>query len=210
MVAGGRWCCASWRASVWRAMRAVHFATPAWRTPADAGRSQSKGESSGHLLDDLVAGYRATIRPPESYTERLKFRQLNSGSNLHGDVRAPHYEEDRLMPLELGGSPTSVKNLWPEPRDTTWSASRKDVLESTLQPGPCARTPCRSRAHGASLRPIALSATSVTSRVRPTGPSRSRRPASRRCPRRCAGPERRDSTARRGTPRCNRCPRRSG
>jgi hypothetical protein len=79
-----------------------------------------------------VPGYTSTIRPPESYTERLKFQQLDGGYNLRGDTRASHYEEDHLVPLEVGGSPTSVKNLWPEPRDVTWGASRKDVLENRM------------------------------------------------------------------------------
>ena len=79
-----------------------------------------------------VTGYSLSVRPPESYTERLKFHQLDSGYNLRGDREASHYEEDHLIPLEVGGSPTSVKNLWPEPRLTFWSASKKDELENVL------------------------------------------------------------------------------
>ncbi|MFI5036683.1 MAG: hypothetical protein ACHQFZ_10820, partial [Acidimicrobiales bacterium] len=79
-----------------------------------------------------VSGYSSSVRPPESYTEALKYRQLDGGYNLRGDTRASDYEEDHLIPLEVGGSPTSVKNLWPEPRDTTWNASRKDALENTM------------------------------------------------------------------------------
>ena len=79
-----------------------------------------------------VAGYSSSVRPSESYTERLKFSQLDSGYNLQGDTRASHYEEDHLIPLEVGGSPTSVKNLWPEPRYVVWGAARKDILENRL------------------------------------------------------------------------------
>ena len=79
-----------------------------------------------------VSGYSSSVRPSESYTEALKFRQLDSGYNLRGDTSASHYEEDHLIPLEVGGSPTSVKNLWPEPRNTAWGAARKDVLENAL------------------------------------------------------------------------------
>ena len=79
-----------------------------------------------------VVGYTSRIRPVESYTERLKFSQLDSGYNLHGDTRAAHYEEDHLIPLEVGGSPTSVKNLWPEPRYVPWGAAKKDALENRL------------------------------------------------------------------------------
>ena len=33
----------------------------------------------------------------------------------YADTQATHYEEDHLIPLELGGHPTDPKNLWPEP-----------------------------------------------------------------------------------------------
>ncbi len=79
-----------------------------------------------------VPGYSSSVRPSESYTEALKFRQLDSGYNLGGDTRASDYEEDHLIPLEVGGSPTSVKNLWPEPWKTTWNAGRKDTLENAM------------------------------------------------------------------------------
>ena len=37
-----------------------------------------------------------------------------------------------LIPLEVGGSAASVKNLWPEPRAITWGAAKKDALENTM------------------------------------------------------------------------------
>jgi hypothetical protein len=58
-------------------------------------------------------GWTATIRPPTSYTNPLKVRQLTSYD--FADKKLADYEEDHLVSLELGGSPTSVKNLWPEP-----------------------------------------------------------------------------------------------
>ena len=85
-----------------------------------------------------VAGYAASVRPSESYTERLKFAQLDHGYNLGGDTHAAHYEEDHLIPLEVGGSPTSVKNLWPEPRTVRWGAGLKDALENVLHRLVCA------------------------------------------------------------------------
>ena len=79
-----------------------------------------------------VVGYTSRIRPVESYTEALKFRQLDGGYNLHGDTNARDYEEDHLVPLEVGGSPSAITNLWPEPRHLVWGASRKDRLEDVL------------------------------------------------------------------------------
>jgi uncharacterized membrane protein YgcG len=60
-----------------------------------------------------VSGWTATIRPPSSYTTALKIRQLATYG--FGDRRLADYEEDHLISLELGGSPTSSRNLWPEP-----------------------------------------------------------------------------------------------
>ena len=79
-----------------------------------------------------VSGYSSSVRPSESYTQKLKYHQLDTGYNLHGDTTASHYEEDHLIPLEVGGNPTSVKNLWPEPWNTTWNAGKKDSLENTM------------------------------------------------------------------------------
>lgn len=79
-----------------------------------------------------VPGYASAVRPPESYTEPLKYRQLDSGYALRGDTYAGDYEEDHLIPLEVGGNPTSVKNLWPEPWHVTWNAGRKDRLEGVM------------------------------------------------------------------------------
>ena len=52
------------------------------------------------------------------------------------------YEEDHLIPLELGGAPADRRNLWPEPRYPAdgWTAERKDQLESTLRRAVCDRT----------------------------------------------------------------------
>ena len=79
-----------------------------------------------------VSGYTKTIRPPVSYTNRLKYSQLDSGYNYRGDTSAHDYEEDHLVPLEVGGSPSSIKNLWPQPWLVTWSAGKKDRLENKM------------------------------------------------------------------------------
>jgi len=79
-----------------------------------------------------VSGYTKTIRPPVSYTNRLKYSQLDSGYNYRGDTSAHDYEEDHLVPLEVGGSPSSVKNLWPQPWLVTWNAGKKDQLENKM------------------------------------------------------------------------------
>jgi hypothetical protein len=83
-------------------------------------------------------GWAATIRPPSRYTSALKRKQIEAASP--GDVRMTDYEEDHLIPLELGGAPYDVRNLWPEPRfpPDGWGAEAKDRLENRLNRMVCA------------------------------------------------------------------------
>jgi len=79
-----------------------------------------------------VHGWTATVRPPEAYTEQLKREQI-AARHLPGGLRA--FEEDHFIPLELGGSPTSPDNLWPQ----LWpQARRKDQWETSLNRAVCA------------------------------------------------------------------------
>lgn len=79
-----------------------------------------------------VENYTRTIRPTESYTERLKRQQIAAYG--YGDRRLRDYEEDHLVSLELGGSPTDPHNLWPEPHHVVggWGSYAKDRLENKL------------------------------------------------------------------------------
>ena len=45
-------------------------------------------------------------------------------------------EEDHLIPLELGGSPKSVRNLWPE-YDGGHIPNPKDKVENALKRAVC-------------------------------------------------------------------------
>lgn len=79
-----------------------------------------------------VLGWTATVRPPASYTNQLKYSQLHSGYNLNGDLNMKHYEEDHIVPLEVGGSPSSSLNLFPQPRYIKIGAYLKDQLENRM------------------------------------------------------------------------------
>ena len=83
-----------------------------------------------------VSGYSATVRPPPSYTDSLKRQQISA--YRYTDPNLADYEGDHLIPLELGGSPTDPKNLWPEPRGGDFRASKKDALENSLHAKVCA------------------------------------------------------------------------
>ena len=78
------------------------------------------------------------IRPPVSYTNPLKAQQIREYG--YGDTNLQAYEEDHLISLELGGSPTDPKNLWPEPYKATVSdggARFKDRVENYLHDQVC-------------------------------------------------------------------------
>jgi len=76
-------------------------------------------------------GWTRTIRPPTSYTNELKLRQLRE----YGERGPPSaYQEDHLISLELGGHPTDPRNLWPEPYPR---ASEVDGMENDLNEQVC-------------------------------------------------------------------------
>ncbi len=76
-------------------------------------------------------GWTSTIRPPESYTDALKIRQMRQ---YHETGSTSDYQEDHLISLELGGSPTDPRNLWPEPYPR---ASQMDQTENELNAQVC-------------------------------------------------------------------------
>jgi hypothetical protein len=86
-----------------------------------------------NIGDTICArGWTRTVRPPFEYTESIKRQLVRESGYL--DHRLSHYELDHLVPLELGGSPSDVRNLWLEPRDAPdgWGADRKDEVEGAL------------------------------------------------------------------------------
>ena len=82
-----------------------------------------------------MKGYTKTVRPPASYTNKLKKKQIRQYH--YSDTNPKDYEEDHLIPLNIGGDPTDERNLWPEPRKSEWSAAKKDQLEFSLYKAVC-------------------------------------------------------------------------
>jgi hypothetical protein len=78
-----------------------------------------------------VHGWTRTIRPPTSYTNELKRKQMRE-YGVAGDLS--DYQEDHLISLELGGHPTDPRNLWPEPYPR---ASQVDSIENELNAKVC-------------------------------------------------------------------------
>jgi hypothetical protein len=76
-------------------------------------------------------GWTETIRPPVSYTNALKRKQMR----LYGETGSlSDYQEDHLISLELGGNPTDPRNLWPEPYPR---AADVDQIENELNAEVC-------------------------------------------------------------------------
>ena len=48
-----------------------------------------------------------------------------------------NYELDHLIPLEIGGAPSDVKNLWPEARYGDPNSLEKDGIENYLHNQVC-------------------------------------------------------------------------
>ena len=70
------------------------------------------------------------MRPPSSFTTTLKREQIAQYG--YADTRLGDYEEDHLIPLELGGDGYAPGNLWPEPYAGTAGARVKDKVENAL------------------------------------------------------------------------------
>ena len=79
-----------------------------------------------------VKGWTSTIRPPSSYTNELKQKQMREygvGGSLSD------YQEDHLISLSLGGHATDPRNLWPQPNPR---ALHVDEVERDLHEKVCA------------------------------------------------------------------------
>ena len=107
-----------------------------------ADRACTPGIPNPHVtqanIQDTIcrAGWTKTIRPPLSYTEPLKRRQMAAYGET-GSLR--DYEEDHLVALELGGDPRDPRNLFPQPWTGPTGAHAKDREENSLRMLVCAR-----------------------------------------------------------------------
>jgi hypothetical protein len=82
-----------------------------------------------------VAGYTRSVRPTFQVSNSLKHQVM---SLYHSPNSIHDYELDHLIPLELGGCPSCIANLWPQPW-TTPGAHEKDDVELYLHDRVCHR-----------------------------------------------------------------------
>lgn len=124
--------------------KAIALAATASIAVGVAAAHRSPGPHSGQVPTGVIAqpqptlaqlctpGYTATIRPPQYYTTNLKKAQMTA-QHLPGTTK--DYEEDHVVPLEVGGAPRDENNLFPE----VWSeAHRKDRIENAYHDAMCA------------------------------------------------------------------------
>jgi hypothetical protein len=104
-------------------------------------RACTPGSTDPSVTQDIiqsticVPGYSSSVRPPVSYTEPLKLQSIQQYG--YSDTIPSDYEFDHLIPLELGGNPTDMKNLWAEPNYGTYNAYDKDGFENYLHRQVC-------------------------------------------------------------------------
>jgi len=75
------------------------------------------------------AGWVAKVQAPRSFTDALKLKQL---AERHASGKPSAYEEDNLIPLELGGAARDPRNLWPESRPRAVVVDRIEMRLRTL------------------------------------------------------------------------------
>jgi hypothetical protein len=90
-----------------------------------------------------VSHWTATVRPPVSYTNKLKLTEVPTGH------KPSEYELDHLDSIEDGGDPRDPKNLWMEVYADHYGARVKDVLETKVSRMVCAGKLTLEQARGA-------------------------------------------------------------
>lgn len=92
-----------------------------------------------------VPGWTATVRPPTSYTDRLRNGLTPPGRKpLDGEL-------DHRLSIEDGGAPADPRNLWWMAYADRYGARVKDVLETKLSRAVCAGTISLDEARAALL-----------------------------------------------------------
>jgi len=89
------------------------------------------------------ANWTATVRPPVSYTDKLRAADVMPGHH------PAEFELDHLLSIEDGGSPTSPQNLWDMIYADHYGARVKDVLETKMHRLYCAGTVTLDQARAA-------------------------------------------------------------
>ncbi len=99
-------------------------------TPGSIDPAVTQAHIRSTICKKVRSGWTATVRPPESQTERFKYHVAYPA---YGTPQSERTELDHLVPLELGGS-NDATNLWPEYPPTP---NPKDKVEDALNAAVC-------------------------------------------------------------------------
>jgi hypothetical protein len=99
--------------------------------------------ASTEIAKVCATGYARRVRPVGNVWSRLRNQAydeygLKRGERSFIDAagrRHPAYQIDHLIPIELGGAPADLHNLWPQP---IAAAKQKDRVENELHALVCA------------------------------------------------------------------------
>ena len=92
-----------------------------------------------------VPGYTTKVRPPVDYTNGLRPRLADE----YGEPHNTKGEIDHFIPLELGGAPSDIRNLWIQPGSIP---NPKDKVEDRLKREVCANEITLAAAQAAIVR----------------------------------------------------------
>ena len=116
------------------------FALPSGLPNAKATPGATNSNVTQENIGDTICvpGYSAKIRPPVSYTNKLKKLQLSTPP-YKSSLPLSAFEEDHLIALSVGGHPKDPKNLFPQHWTIANGAKTKDKLETKLHSLVCKR-----------------------------------------------------------------------
>lgn len=103
--------------------------SPAFAAPIGAINPDVSQETIKQTV--CVKGWTSTVRPPVSYTNSIKRKLLPKGKTVRD------YELDHIVPLALGGHPSSKDNLMLQPWEGKCGAHTKDAEEFSYYRAVC-------------------------------------------------------------------------
>jgi hypothetical protein len=109
-------------------------------TPGAIDGDVTQGNIQRTICDDSWVDGRM---PPPSYTTPTKTKQIAVYG--YSTYAIENFELDHLVPVGLGGDPTALANLWPQPWESReaklvprgWGAETKNELEASLRQAVC-------------------------------------------------------------------------
>jgi hypothetical protein len=116
-------------------LAADHVGPPEAYPPAGIGLANPAITQENIRQTICVPNWTKTVRPPASYTDKLKKQWL---ADHHLNVPLNSGEWDHMESIEIGGHPTDPRNMWFEPYAGKYGAKLKDKVEDKLHRLICA------------------------------------------------------------------------